>query len=256
LKTYQDMFAYLRVRAITPELPRLLSAALEEVRGTPRYEGLVIDLRAADGQDYHAAAATADLFVSAGKPLVQWDDQTLTSSGPGLPQPVLPVALLVNSETVGAAEALAGALRESAPVVLIGSRTAGRAFAMRTFQLDGGQQLLIAGAPVRVGEDRSLAEGVKPDLEIASDPAAERKWLEDPYQVPEGAEAAGVANRRRFDEAELIREHNGDSVVGSETSSTVTGARQPDSRVLQDPALVRALAVLTGVACVRGGIRR
>lgn len=256
VKTFQDMFAYLRVRAITSDLPRLFSAALEEVLGSPRYQGLVIDLRAADGQDYHAAAATADLFVSGGKPLLQWDDQTLTSSGPGLPQPVFPLALLVNGETGGAAEALAGALHESAPAVLIGSRTAGRAFAMRTFRLDGDQELLIAGAPVLVGEDRSLAEGVDPDLEIVSDPAADRKWLEDPYHVPEGTEAAGVANRRRFDEAELIREHNGDSVSGPGAAAAAGGARQPASPVLQDPALVRALAVLTGVTRVRGGIRR
>jgi hypothetical protein len=127
---------------------------------------------------------------------------------------------------------------------------------MRTFRLDGGQQLLIAGAPVHVGENRSLAEGVKPDLEVVTEPAADRKWLEDPYHVPEGAEVVGVANRRRFDEAELIREHNGGSVMEGGTTGTAAGARQAGSRVLQDPALVRALAVLTGVARVRGGIRR
>jgi len=138
VKTYEAAFGYLRLRTVSSDLPRLLAAAVEELRASPQLQGFILDLRAAGGQDYHAAAAAADLFVPAGKPLVQWDDQALSSSDPGQPEPELPLALLINSETTGAAEALAGALHESGPAVLIGSRTAGAAFAMRSFRLEDG----------------------------------------------------------------------------------------------------------------------
>ena len=255
LKVYQDAFGYLRVRTVSADLPRLLAAALEDLRGSPQREGLILDLRAADGQDYGAAAAAADLFVPAGKPLVQWDDQALSSSDPGQAEPQLPMVLLVNRETAGAADVLAGALHESGPVVVIGSRTAGRAFALRSFRLESGHELQIAGAPVRVGQDRSLADGLTPDLEIASQPEQERAWLDDPYHIPAGTQAAGAATRRRFDEAELMRQHNGDAdPPGSPPRATAGSETAPT--VLQDPALVRALAVLTGLARVRAGIRR
>ena len=251
VKVYEGAFGYLRVRTVSAGLPQLLADAIADLRGSQHREGLILDLRAADGQDYRAAAAAADLFVPAGKPLIQWDDQAFSSSDPGQSEPELPIALLINSETAGAAEALAGALHESAPVVLIGSRTAGRAHALRSFRLESGHELQIAGAPVYVGQDRSLAGGLTPDLEIASQPDQERAWLEDPYGVPAGTQAADAPTRPRFDEAELMRRHN------AGTEPTVSPPRtEPAPPALQDPALVRALAVLTGLARVRGGIRR
>lgn len=251
VKVYQGAFGYLRVRRVSAQLPRLLADALEDLRGPQRCEGLILDLRAAAGQDYRAAAAAADLFVPAGKPLVEWDDQTFSSTDPGQPEPELPMVVLVNRETAGAAEALAGALHESGPVVLIGSRTAGLAHALRSFRLDSGHELQIAGAPVHVGQDRSLADGLTPDLELASQPDHERAWLEDPYHVPVGTQAVGTSTRQRFDEAELIRRHNGDTDPPASRPLA-----KPAPPALQDPALVRALAVLTGLARVRGGIRR
>src|SRR5438477_100862 len=80
---------------------------------------LVLDLRFADGRDYKAAANAADRFLSTEQPVLDWDEGTVRSTAKADAIKV-PVAVLVNQETGGAAEALAAALRETDAAVLIG----------------------------------------------------------------------------------------------------------------------------------------
>jgi len=249
--TYETSIGYIGLRRVEADLANQLSSTLQDLAGTNKLQGLILDLRSASGDDYAAVAAAASLFVRPGQPLLQWDDQTLQSSPPGGEE--VPLAVLVNQATSGAAEALAGALKATGPAVVIGSRTAGRAFAMRTLTLENGQQLRVAGAPVEVGEGRPLTQGVEPDLELASQPERDLLWMEDPYKVQEGSAGIGTTSRPRFDEAELVRRHEG------LTNPPALGAapnHAPPQPALQDPSLVRALAVLKALNRVRGGIRR
>src|SRR6185503_15236598 len=88
--------------------------------------GLVLDLRYAGGFDYSAAAATADLFVNAARPLLNWGNGVVSSQEKTNAIQV-PVAVLVNGRTAGAAEALAAALRETGSGLILGGKTAGQA---------------------------------------------------------------------------------------------------------------------------------
>jgi len=255
----EDRAAYLRVNQVTPPLPEEIRRQCRSLMATNKLIGLVLDLRFASGDDYAAAAAVADLFVTSEKPLLDW--------GNGMVKSVektdalnFPVAVLLNAETTGAAEALAAVLRQAGVALIFGGTTRGAAMTTRDFPLKNGQQLRIAISPVKLGNGEALTAGVKPDIEVAATPEAERAFLDDPYQISSRTNLAAVSTnslattnrptrRTRPNEADLVRARrdglslDGDVPVGRDA--------EPEKPVLRDPALARAVDLLKGLAVVR-----
>jgi hypothetical protein len=249
---FESGVAYLRVAKVSAGLAGAVEASFRQMASSNRLKGLVIDLRYATGGDYAAAAKTADLFSKKERPLLDWGKGMVQASAK---EQVLasPMAVLVNKETSGAAEALAGAIRETGAGLILGARTAGLAMATREFPLKSGGVLQVATGPVRLGDGSVLSEqGVKPDIAVEVSPAAEKAYFADAFKLlsPAGANtnSAALNRRARFNEADLVRERrdsgageNGDSQAGTE-------AEKP---VVRDPVLARALDLIKGLAIVR-----
>ena len=85
----ENNVAYLRVGEVQKNLAAEIQSAQISLATTNKIAGTVLDLRFADGDDLAAAKAAADLFA----------------------QKKLPLAILVNGDTTGAAAALATFLR-------------------------------------------------------------------------------------------------------------------------------------------------
>jgi carboxyl-terminal processing protease len=178
----------------------------------------------------------------------------------------VPVVVLVNHETAGAAEALAALLRETGAGLILGGRTAGRAMVTRDFPLSSGGRLRIAIAPVTLGGGGALpAEGVKPDIGVAVSPEDERAYYENAFVVlpktntlagarPPSANPPGgtnqISRRVRLNEAELVREHQEGMDRDPDTDSPPR-APEPVKPLVTDPALARALDLVKGLALVR-----
>jgi len=176
----------------------------------------------------------------------------------------LPVAVLVNRQTAGAAEALAGAMRETGTGLILGGKTAGQAMVAQEFPLKNGERLRIATAPIQLGDGAAMPEqGLKPDITVEVSPQDERAYYADAFKMMEKtnlvASAAGSASgagngtnrvirRPRFNEAELVRERR-EGV--SEADMTALAAPEPEKPVVRDPTLARALDLLRGLALVR-----
>ena len=252
--------AYLRIGRVGEGLPKELASACAELARTNQLKGLVLDLRFADGADYAAAAATANLFVAKVRPLLDWGtgSAAATEKTNALK---LPVAVLVNHQTAEAAEALAAVLRDVGSALVIGSRTAGRALVAEDFPLKNGQHLRIAKAGLKLGSGASLSsDGVQPDIQVAVTAADERAYWADPFKdlttsaSPLSAGTLlGTTNRtarRVLNEAELVRERREgvDFDPDSETAPGRAGRGQP---VVRDPVLARALDLIKGLAVVR-----
>ena len=170
----------------------------------------------------------------------------------------MPLAVLVNHQTSGAAEALAAAVRESGSGLILGSRTAGNAMVMEDFPLKDGEHLRIGSAPVTLGDGTPLStDGMKPDIDVTVGEDAERAFYADAFLIvsnqPSGSSSnieASATNqtRVRFNEAELVREHR-----AGENPDEMTAKRPPEPQapVVSDPALARALDLLKGLAVVR-----
>jgi hypothetical protein len=261
---YDDACAYFRIGSVEGGLAENFRAAFDDILHTnkTKIKGIILDLRFAGGTDYAAAAAMADGFANADLPLLDWG----TGSARATVKTnaiTLPVAILVNNETAGAAEGLAAALREEGVGLSLGSTTAGRADIFKDFPLTNGDKLRIAVAQVKLGDGTILAHGLEPDIPVEASLADERAWLEDPYQVlhlpppPKdlsGTNSAASTNQmphRPTNEAELVREHaSGEPADALEDDSQAPPAT-PTPPIIADATLARALDLLKGLAVLQ-----
>jgi hypothetical protein len=256
--------AYLRVKRVDDNLAKSVASACERYRSANKLRGVVLDLRYAGGDDYAAAAATADLFLSKPRALLDWGNGTVKarekSDAIGAP-----VAVLVNRETTGAAEALAGVLRQAAAALVLGHKTAGQAMIMHEYPLKNGDRLRIATTPVKLGDGTELSsQGIAPDIAVEVSSDDERAYYADAFKtVPRGNLLAsqtvsltnapgGITrtNRRiRINEADLVRERR--EGLTPEADLSLSRDVEAEGPMVHDPTLARALDVLKGLAIVR-----
>ena len=251
----EESFACLRVTRVDAGLASDIKARIQEINATNKLKGVVFDLRFCDGEDFAAAAAVVDLFVGKDRLLLEWGGGEARSRQK-VDAFALPVAVLVNRETVAAPEAMAAVFRETGTGLILGNTTAGAAMVMREFPLKNGQRLLIAGAPVKLADGTELPiTGVKPDIQVNVTLDVERAYRDDAYAnlatASSGSRSDLVTrtNRRpRVSEADLVREKR-EGVTLEESASA--RERGPEKPVLRDPALARAVDVLKGLAVIR-----
>jgi hypothetical protein len=178
----------------------------------------------------------------------------------------LPMALLVNGQTAGAAEALAGILRQADVALLIGSNTAGRASIAREFALKNGQRLRIATTPVKMGNGQPFPlTGLKPDIQVQVAAEDERAYFDDAYKMlpksgllpgtasdanPTSSASTNRAPRRRINEAELVRMLREGETQELE-AALAPRPIDPARPLVNDPALARAIDLLKGLAVVQ-----
>lgn len=137
-------------------------------------DGLIIDLRFfRDGNNYEGAAALVSLFTPPGRPLfslegMNFPQQVFRSEWQPLElTPDLPVVVLVNRGTRGAAEAVSYLLKKQVAALVIGDLTAGEAGIYTETQLKSGRFLRIATGRLTMA-DGSVLLGipVRPDLAV------------------------------------------------------------------------------------------
>ena len=249
---------YVRVNRVAEGLASELASAVRGLNSTNVLKGLVLDLRFAAGSDFAAAAAAADLFVVRERPLLDWGagSARARSKADAL---TLPLAVLVNHDTAGAAEALAAVLREAGVGLLLGDTTAGRAMVMQEFTLKDGQRLRVATRLVKLGDGVELSvRGVAPDIRVAVDAADERAWFENPYVVPGQTNATAGAEpvvqesqRPRPSEADLVRERQEE--LNHSAPVQPPKPPPPPKQLIHDPVLARAVDLIKALALVREG---
>src|SRR5581483_10337907 len=270
---YDGPVGYLRIQRVGEGLPGQISTACKEMMaGTNEIKGLVIDLRYADRHDYAAAVAVADLFVNKAQPMLDWGGGIVRSTGRS-DAIAIPVAVLVNQKTSGAAEALAAMLRESDQALVLGSNTAGEATIDQEFPLSTGQRLRIATATIKLGNGQTLpAAGLTPDISVAVSSDEERAYYDDPFkEIDKPLNLAAVTNaatnntaansgtnhaaRPRPTEADLIRERKErpglDMDYAPLYSSTSASDSVPEKPAVRDPVLGRALDLIKGISVLR-----
>jgi hypothetical protein len=191
--------AYLRVSHIGKNSADEIQSAQSALAATNEIAGTVLDLRFADGDDFESAQAAADLFV----------------------QKKMPLAILVNGETRGAAAKLAVDLREARTGLIYGNSTE-----------------------------------IKPDIAVTVKIEDEKKFLENPYAALAQSETNSSATTNNFaplidhtSEADLVRA----KIKDGDEDDTLTPERpaEPQKPFIRDPVLARAVDLIKGLAIVR-----
>jgi hypothetical protein len=265
---FDGAYGYVRIGHVGPGLGSQFATAYQGLAETNRLKGLVLDLRFAGGTDYAAAAAMADGFFSKEQPLLDWGEGMKKSSAKS-DAIELPLAVLLNGQTAGAAEALAAILRQADIGLLLGTNTAGQAGLFKEFKLKTGQRLRVATAALKGRDGQPLPlTGLKPDIHVDVSEEAEQAYFEDAYKVlPKASRWSGrigaatnevslsVTNRpprRRPTEADLVRMHReGQEFDPDSFTDAESRERGPTRPVITDPALARAIDLLKGLAVIR-----
>ncbi len=253
---FDGSFGYVRINRVRSGVGQIID---ETIRSAKKLKGVVLDLRFSKGDDYGAVVEVVNLFLATEQPILKWGEKSgKTSTRADALQ--IPLAVLVNRQTSGAAEALAGALREQQLALLIGGRTAGQALVFDDFVLSNGQHLKIARTKVELASGQVIGpEGLAPDIAVEVDERNERRWQEDPFvslakvSTPSGPAPflTSVTNRfnHRPNGAEVARRHREE--LDDERPSETPRPAEPVAPVVQDAALARALDFLKGLAVPR-----
>lgn len=134
--------------------------------------GLVIDLRNNSGGDMEVMAGMLDVLLPAGTMVSSRDsagtvEVEYTSSANEIG---IPISVLVNGSTYGAAELFAADIQDYKKGLVVGEQTAGRGEKQDIIQLSDGSAVMLSVAEyLRVGGDAFSGTGITPDVEKSLD---------------------------------------------------------------------------------------
>jgi C-terminal processing protease CtpA/Prc len=215
-----------------------------------KVDAVIIDLRVSgSADDFAAAAEFAKRFCPKGKPLFTLrkpgarQDRLFTSDRDPVFQGL--IAVLTDSDTSGAAEALAGALRVYEKGLIIGKTTAGRAVEYSDLPLPSGKILRVAASEAVLPGDRPLfPDGIKPDLPVEMSMVDKRQIFQRSGEKGMGP-FVYESERPHMNEAALIAGTN------PELDAAETAQRRrdhaPERAALHDVVLQRALDLVTSL---------
>ena len=134
--------------------------------------GLVIDLRNNSGGDMQAMAESLDMLIPAGSTVTSRDSSgtetvEYTSSANEIG---VPVSVLVNGSTYGAAELFAADVQDYGKGLVVGEQTAGSGEKLEIIPLSDGSAIMLPIAEyLRIGGAEISGSGVTPDVEKSLD---------------------------------------------------------------------------------------
>jgi hypothetical protein len=155
------------------------------------------------------------------------------------------VMVLTDGDTIGAAEAIAAALRFYNKALVIGQTTAGRAAEYSDLSLPSGKILRVAVAEMVSPDGRPLfPEWIKPDLPVEMSMADKRQIVQLSGEKGMGP-FVYEGGRPHMNEAALLAGTNPE-VEAAEAAQQRRG-RAPEKPPAHDPVLQRALDVVTSL---------
>ena len=252
VRVLKGRFVQIHPAAIEEGSYRTFRSLWKKQVGTNHIEGLVLDLRFTAGWDYQEAARWVGCLLGPGRRVVRVESEWIVSTsvrGPDVRR--LPLVVLINSETRGAAEALAAACKANPRCLFIGGKTADEAYRFALHSLSDQRTLRIAVGKVQAFAGGVPVKALTPDLAVSVPLQVQRDYLKDPY-TPRGS-LAYLAHQQpaaRPTEAELVQLHqvirnpSAPAAPPSAPKNKTQNQNQKKKPTIYDPILNRALDVL------------
>lgn len=239
-----DKAGYVRPGSLSQSAIEQTDAALGNF-ASKNLPALILDLRALNGgTDFESAAALARRFVPKGKILFALEktasgqERIFTSDRESVHRAILIV--LLDTDSSGATEALAGSLKAHASALTVGVNTPGKALDWAEVDVGGEQVLRIASARVAIpGHPPLFPEGVTADIAVEF-PRDQRDLVFQKTRERGVAEFLLDPAPVRLNEAALVAGTNPEITAGEENEA--------DAPPLRDPVLRRALDLATAVS--------
>lgn len=249
---YQEIIGehigYLRPGALRKGDEAELDNALKNF-AVKKVDALILDLRAA-GQpaDFAVAAEVAKRFVPKGEELFVLRgpelEKSRTFTSDRSPAYSGFLSVLIDQETVGAAEALASVLRARDKAILIGHETGGGAVGYAELPLPGGLVLRVASTEAVLPEQNApLPHVVEPDIPVTL-PLATKHEIFTQSLTSGMAQFVFEQDRPHLNEAALLAGTNPEIEAMQERQRRRARGEKPP---LHDAVTQRAVDVITSI---------
>lgn len=186
--------AYILIYNFTGQTVREFSDEFNRLRAEGPIDWLILDLRSNVGGNFFAALGLAEYFIPPGQVIVREklaQGSTAYTSDSGLLQGIR-LIVLENEWTASASEVLAGALRDEAGAVLIGSASYGKGLTQVLMDLPSGGAWKYTHSRYYTPSGFDLHEvGLSPDIEVEAEEglSSQDYFSTDPAQNPHLAAA-------------------------------------------------------------------
>ncbi|MDW0115427.1 S41 family peptidase [Sporosarcina thermotolerans] len=185
----EDNIAHIRITSFSEHTYEELLSALDEMEAKGM-EGLIVDVRQNPGGMLNTAIDISDLFVEKNKNLFQYQGKGnnpevyVASNGRKVK---VPVAMIIDDGSASASEILAGALKESANVPLVGIKTYGKGTVQTPKNLSDGSNLKLTTAKWLTPDGNWIHEkGIEPDIEVQYPTYAMLPFLDPTMEMKDG----------------------------------------------------------------------
>jgi carboxyl-terminal processing protease len=210
-KMLPDQVGYINIDALSAGHVKEVAAAVQKLQKDGAQK-LLVDVRGCAIGTPEDGLALANLFVNKGR-IAYLQGQRVPrqnfDADPAKAVTTLPLAILTNRGTAGAAEVLAAAVQDSKRGKVVGERTYGDASQRKAITMDDGSAIILSVAKYYSPDGKSIADGVTP--------------------------ATAVAEQ----EAQIDYDDNGEPIITPEQQQT-----QQKKAVEDDPVVKKALEVL------------
>ena len=171
-KMLDDGIGYIKVDALTKGKAQEIAAKIKSLEKSGAKK-LILDLRNTSDGDESEGIATANLFLNHGTITYlqgQKYPREAFNADPAKAITTLPVAVLVNKGTAGAAEIVAAAILENARGDVVGDKTFGDGSVQKTIDLPDGGALILSVAKYYSPSGKAIQDtAVTPNVLVADD---------------------------------------------------------------------------------------
>jgi carboxyl-terminal processing protease len=171
-KMLEDGIGYIQVDALTKGKAQEIATKIKSLEKSGAKK-LVLDLRNASEGEESEGVATANLFLNHGTITYlqgQKFPREAFNADPAKAVTSLPLAVLVNKGTSGAAEVVAAAILENARGDVVGDKTFGDGSVQKTIDLPDGGALILSVAKYYSPSGKAIQENaVTPNVVVADD---------------------------------------------------------------------------------------
>ncbi|MGA7421962.1 MAG: S41 family peptidase, partial [Candidatus Sulfotelmatobacter sp.] len=171
-KMLEDGIGYIKVDALTKGKSLEIATKIKSLERSGAKK-LVLDLRNTSDGEESEGIATANLFLNHGTITYlqgQKFPREAFNADPAKAVTTLPVAVLVNKGTAGAAEIVAAAILENARGDVVGDKTFGDGSVQKTIDLPDGGALILSVAKYYSPSGKAIQEtAVTPNVLVADD---------------------------------------------------------------------------------------
>ncbi|HTC46251.1 MAG TPA: S41 family peptidase [Candidatus Aquilonibacter sp.] len=171
-KMMEDSIGYVKVDALTKGKAQEIAVKIKSLEKSGAKK-LILDLRNTSEGDESEGVATANLFLNHGTITYlqgQKYPREAFNADPAKTITSLPVAVLVNKGTAGAAEVVAAAILENARGDVVGDKTFGDGSVQKTIDLPDGGALILSVAKYYSPSGKAIQDNsVTPNVLVADD---------------------------------------------------------------------------------------